>query len=144
MKKQTIIIFIMIIVITIIVAFAVAQNVNAEKTLINYNAQYNKYLNQQVLGTEVASLINKIINTNEKNNIEKDEKEYYIPNTKNSIKMYIKLVPEEDAEAFPMERIYNVGITEFVKNFSLMDFTCTKVNYHKETGQVSELYFEVI
>ena len=143
MKKQTIIILLMII-ITIIVAFAVAQNVNAEKILVGYNAQYNKYLNQQVLGTEVASLINKIINTNEKNNIEKDEKEYYIPNTTNSIKMYIKLVQTEDAEEFPMERIYNVGITEFVKNFSLIDFTCTKVNYHKETGQVSELYFEVI
>lgn len=142
MKKQTIIIFIMIIVITIIVAFAVAQNVNAEKTLINYNAQYNKYLNQQVLGTEVASLINKIINTNEKNNIEKDEKEYYISNGSNSIKVYVKLEPE--GESFPMERINKLGMIEFVKNFSLIDFTCTEVKYHNETNKVSEVYFEVL
>ena len=144
MKKQAVIILLLIIVITIIVAFAVTQNVNQEKALTQYNAQYNKFLNQKVLGTDVASLINKAMDTNDRNNIEKDEKDYYIPNTTNSIKIYVKLVNKPDGEQFPMERIYNVGITEFVKNFSLEDFTCTNVKYHKDTGQVSEIYFEVI
>ena len=80
MKKQAIVILILLFVIVIIIAFAIAQNVSAEKDLFRYNEQYNKYLNGQVLGTEVASLINKAINANEKNNIEKDEKEYYISN----------------------------------------------------------------
>lgn len=142
MKKQTILILIAILVIVLVVAFAVAQNVNAEKELSRYNEQYNKYIDKEVLGTEVASLINKAMDTNEKNNIDKDEKQYYIQNSTNSIKIYIKLEPE--GENFPMERIVNLGMTEFVKNFNLEDFTCTKVNYHKETGKVSEIYFEVI
>ena len=142
MKKQAIVILILIFVIVIIIAFSVAQNVSAEKELLRYNEQYNKYLNGQVLGTEVASLINKAINANEKNNIEKDEKEYYIPNGTDSIKIYVKLEPE--GENFPMERIDKLGMIEFVKNFSLMDFTCTEVKYHLETKKVSELYFEVL
>ncbi len=142
MKKQTILILIAILVIVLVVAFAVAQNANAEKELSRYNEQYNKYLDKEVLGTEVASLINKAMDTNEKNNIDKDEKQYYIQNSTNSIKIYIKLEPE--GENFPMERIVNLGMTEFVKNFNLEDFTCTKVNYHKETGKVREIYFEVI
>lgn len=142
MKKQTILILIAILVIVLVVAFAVAQNVNEEKELSRYNEQYNKYLDKEVLGTEVASLINKAMDTNEKNNIDKDEKQYYIQNSTNSIKIYVKLEPE--GEDFPMERIVNLGMTEFVKNFNLEDFTCTKVNYHKETGKVSEIYFEVI
>ena len=142
MKKQAIIIGVAILVIILVIAFAVVQNVNVEKELLKYNYQYDKFLNKEVLGTEVASLINKAIDTNEKNNIEKDENKYYISNTTNSIKIYIKLEP--DGENFPMERIFEVGMTEFVKNFNLEDFTCKKVNYHKETGKVSEIYFEVI
>ena len=90
----------------------------------------------------MASLINKAINENEKNNVTKNDKNYYIPNETNSIKIYIKL--QQDGEEFEMERIFNYGMTEFVKNFNLEDFKCTKVNYHKETGKVSEIYFEVI
>lgn len=142
MKKQAIVILILLFVIVIIIAFAIAQNVSAEKDLFRYNEQYNKYLNGQVLGTEVASLINKAINANEKNNIEKDEKEYYISNGSNSIKVYVKLEPE--GESFPMERINKLGMIEFVKNFSLIDFTCTEVKYHNETNKVSEVYFEVL
>lgn len=142
MKKQTILILLAIIVILLVIAFAIAQNINVEKELFKYNEQYNKYLGKEVLGTEVASLINKAIDTNEKNNVEKDEKKYYIQNSTDSIKIYIKLEP--DGENFSMERIVNLGITEFVKNFNLEDFTCTNVKYHEETGKVSEIYFEII
>lgn len=142
MKKQVIIIGIAILVIMLVIAFAIVQNINVEKELFKYNYQYDKFLNKEVLGTEVASLINKAIDTNEKNNIEKDENKYYISNATDSIKIYIKLEPE--GESFPMEKIFNFGMTEFVKNFNLIDFTCSKVNYHKETGKVSEIYFEVI
>ena len=143
MKKQTLIILILLIVVILVVAFAVIQNVQKERELANYNSQYEKYVNgQQLDGTDVATLINKAMNDNQKNNVEKDEKGYYINNNTNSIKLYIKLV--QDGEDFPMERIFEVGKTEFVKNFNIEDFKCTKINYHKETGMVSEVYFEVI
>lgn len=143
MKKQTLIILILLIIVILIIVFAVAQNVQKQREIANYNGQYEKYLNGQVLyGTDVATLINKAMDDNKKNNVEKDEKGYYINNNTNSIKLYVKLV--QDGDNFPMERIFEVGMTEFVKNFNIEDFKCTKINYHKETGMVSEVYFEVI
>ncbi len=142
MKKQTVLIFILLLVIILIIAFGIAQNVNAERELVKYNSQFDFYLNKQLIGTEVTTMINKAIDENERNNVLKDEKNYYIPNETDSIKIYIKL--EQDGENFAMEKIFNFGITEFVKNFNLEDFKCTKVNYHRDTGKVSEVYFEVI
>ena len=142
MKKQAVIFLIILFVIIIMIFFAVMQNVSAERDLAKYNEQYNCYLNKQIFGTEVASLINKAINENERNGVIKNEDNYYIANETNSIKIYVKL--EQDGENFVMEKIFNVGITEFVRLFNLIDFTCTKVNYHKQTGKVSEIYFEII
>ena len=142
MKKQTVLIFIALFVIILVVAFGIAQNVNAEREIAKYNSQFDSYLNKQIIGTEVTTIINKAINENEKNNVLKDEKNHYIPNETDSIKVYVKLEP--DGDNFEMEKIFNFGITEFVKNFNLEDFKCTKVNYHKDTKKVSEVYFEVI
>lgn len=141
MKKQTIIIITLLIVIFLIIAFAVSQNVQKQRELSNYNYQYEQYKDSDVYGTDIATLINKAIDNNEKNEVAKDEKGYYIQNNTDSVKIYLKL--EQDGENFPMERIFKLGITEFVKNFNLETFTCTKINYHKETGKVSEIYFEV-
>lgn len=142
MKKQTMIILIILIVILIAVVVAVTQNVQQERELAKYNSEYEKYLHKQILGTEVATLINKAMNSNEKNSVEKDENDYYIHNNTNSIKIYVML--ELEGEYFPMEGIFQLGITEFVKNFNIIDFECTKINYHEQTGKISELYFEVI
>lgn len=141
MKKQTIIIITLLIVIFLIIAFAVSQNVQKQRELSNYNYQYEQYKDSNVYGTDIATLINRAIDNNEKNEVAKDEKGYYIQNDTDSVEIYLKL--EQDGENFPMERIFKLGITEFVKNFNLEPFTCTKINYHKETGKVSEIYFEV-
>lgn len=142
MKKQTIIIILILIVIFLIIAFAVMQNMKQGRDIASYNNEYEKYLNEQFLGTEVTTLINKAIDTNEKNSVEKNENGYYVENSTNSIKIYIKL--QQDGEYVPMERIFQVGITEFVKNFNLEDFKCTKINYHQATKLVKEVYIEVI
>lgn len=141
MKKQTIIILILLVVIVIAVAFAVSQNVQKQRELSNYNNQYEQYRNVEVYGTDVATLINKAVNNNEKCEVPKDENGYYITNNTDSVKIYLKLQSEGDN--YPMERIVKLGITEFVKNFNLETFTCTSINYHNETGKVSEVYFEV-
>lgn len=142
MKKQTIIIILILIVIFLIIAFAVMQNMKQGRDIASYNNEYEKYLNEQFLGTEVTTLINKAIDTNEKNSVEKNENGYYVENSTNSIKIYIKL--QQDGEYVPMERIFQVGITEFVKNFNLEYFKCTKINYHQATKLVKEVYIEVI
>lgn len=142
MKKQTIIILILLIAIFLVVAFAVVQNIQKERKLENYNHQYEQYQDKLIYGTDVASLINQAVNSNEKNNVEKDENGYYIQNNSNSVKIFVKL--QEEGENFPMERIFKIGITEFVKNFNIETFKCTQINYHEQTHKVSEIYFEVI
>lgn len=142
MKKQTIIIIGTLIVILLLVAFAVAQNVQKERQVASYNNQYEKYQNKQIYGTDVATLINKAMNENEQNGVEKDEKGYYISNNANSIKIYVKL--QAEGNYFPMERIFELGITEFVKNFNIEDFKCTQIKYHSQTGRISEVYYDVI
>lgn len=142
MKKQTIIILILLIIIFLIVAFAVVQNIQKEREIANYNKQYEQYTEKQIYGTDLATLINKAVNDNEKNNVEKDENEYYIQNETDSVKIYVKL--QEEGENFPMERIFKLGITEFVKNFNIESFKCTQINYHEQTKKISEIYFEVI
>ena len=106
------------------------------------NSEYEYYLNKTVYGTEVTTLINKAINQNENNNIEKDEKGHYIENNENSIKIAIKMITTE--KTYPMEEIYNNDITKFVQNFNLIEFKCTSIEYHKETGRVSNIMFEQI
>ena len=116
-------------------------NINSEKNIIKKeNMQYENYLNDKILGTELATLISKVIDHNEKNNVEKDERGYYISNNKNSIKIDLKMTTIE--KSYPMEEIYNNQIINFVQNFNLIKFKCTNIEYHKETGRVSKLIFE--
>ena len=82
------------------------------------------------------------MNDNEQNGVEKDEKGYYINNNVNSIKIYVKL--QAEGNYFPMERIFELGITEFVKNFNIEDFKCAQIKYHNQTGRISEVYYDVI
>ena len=106
------------------------------------NSEYEYYLNKTVYGTEVTTLINKAINQNENNNIPKDEKDYYIENDENSLKINIKMTTID--KTYPMEEIYNNDITKFVQNFNLIEFKCTDIQYHKKTGKISKITFEQI
>ena len=104
------------------------------------NAEFEIFLNKEVLGTDVASLISKAVDKNEKNNIQKDDRKYYIDNDENSIKIDLKMTTIE--KTYPMEEIYNNNITEFVKNFNSIKFKCTSIEYHKKTGKISRITFE--
>lgn len=106
------------------------------------NSEYEYYLNKTVYGTEVTTLINKAINQNENNNIPKDEKDYYIENDENSLKIDIKMITID--KTYPMEEIYNNDITKFVQNFNLIEFKCTSIQYHEKTGKISRITFEQI
>lgn len=140
--KKTVTLLMLFFILIIIIWYAIMQDVQGQKMLKEFNYQYEKYLNTKVLGTDLASLINKTMDLNERNLIEKNENGYYIENETNSIKIYIKF--EEDGIYFPMEKIAKLEISEFVKYFNLDDFTCSKINYHDETSRVSEVYFDII
>ncbi|MBO5413456.1 MAG: hypothetical protein J6A29_04060 [Clostridia bacterium] len=142
MKKLLIILLILfMIIIFSIYALFISKKVQTNN-LTNYNREYEKYSNKTIYGTELATLINKVTNINENNKIEKNEKNHYIENEENSIKIEITMLLTE--KTYPMEEIYNTDTAEFVKHFNLEKFKCTKIEYHKKTGKISKMLFEQI
>ena len=127
--------------IIVIAVYLLILNIKRDNLKINtYNEQYEYYLNKNITGLDLATLINKTINLNEKNSIEKDENNHYIENKDNSIKIEIKLSATK--KTYSMEEFYNNDTSEFVKYFAEENFKCVEIKYHKETGKVSMLIFE--
>ena len=106
------------------------------------NKTYESFYNKEVLGTDIISIINKATDSNEKNEIEKDEDGNYIENDENSIKIDIKFTELE--QVITMERINKIGIQQFWKNYGALNFKCTKIEYHQKTNKVKYMYFEEI
>ena len=142
MKKS----FLLITAIILIIIFCILGYILQKRSEINeinyYNKQYQIYLNKEVYGTEVATIINKAIEQNEENEISKDENGYYIENDTNSIKINLKMITID--QTYPMELIYSNNMQEFVKNFNIVLFKCTNIEYHKQTGKISKITFEQI
>lgn len=90
----------------------------------------------------MTTIINKVINNNERNNVEIGQDKKYINNGTNSINIDIKII--DTNQVYTMETFYNGGIEQFVANYGNIQFKCTNIEYHKTTGKVSYLYFEQI
>lgn len=142
MKKSLYIIIAIFIIILGITLVFISNIKNIYKEAKKENYIYEKCLNQEVMGTEVASLINKAVDNNEKYNIEKDDKGNYIDDNNYSIKIYVKL--QTDSKYYNMETIYSNNVAEFVKNFNLENFKCTNITYHNSTKRVATVYFEIL
>lgn len=142
-NNKILIILITLFLITILSIYAL--KISKESTLRaldNYNKEYETYLNKTIYGTELATLINKVVNTNENNDIKKDENNHFIENEENSIKIEIKMSLTE--KTYPMEEIYNKNTAEFVKYFNVIEFKCTNLEYHEKTGKISKMFFEQV
>jgi hypothetical protein len=140
MKKLILLIFIPIL-IMLISAIGLAMNLKTTTEAVHKgNKEYEYYLGKEIYGTDVTSLMNKAINENEKNGVEKDEKGYYIDNNKDSIKIELKMITVE--KTYTMEEINNHDMNQFLKNFNLIKFKCTSIEYHRKTGKVSKMIFE--
>jgi hypothetical protein len=142
MKCTTwLIILALIFIIICIVCLNIIDLQSQKKQIQKENLEYEKYINKEIIGTNLATLISKVIDQNEKNKVNKDEKGYYINNNINSIKIDLKMTTID--KTYPMEEIYNNKISNFVQNFNLIKFKCTNIEYHSSTGRVSKLVFEV-
>lgn len=143
MKK--ILIFLLIISIMGIVAiYTVYSYRNKSLAELKVKQEYENYYNIEVLGTELISIINKTIDLNHKNGIEKDENQLYIDNGKNSIKINIVFNYQKETKTIPMENIEKNGIETFVRVYSTASFKCTNIEYHSETKNVKSLTFEQV
>ncbi len=139
--KQTLLVLLAIFFIIICLVSAMLINIQSEKKIVlQENLEYEQYLNKEILGTDLATLISKVVDQNEKNQVKKDENGYYIDNGENSIKIDLKMTTID--KTYPMEEIHSNEIVKFVQNFNLIKFKCTSIEYHKKTGKVSKLIFE--
>ena len=142
--RKIIILFILTIIVIAIVAFNYMGYKTDYNSIQKYNLEFEENFHKEIYGTDLTTIINRVINNNEKNNVEIGQDKKYINNGIDSINVDIKMT---DIDAvYPMETIYNGagGMEEFVKHYGNIKFTCTNIEYHKQTGKVSYLYFEQI
>ena len=97
------------------------------KVLQQINPEYESYLNKEIYGTDVATLINKAIDNNKKNDVTKDEKGFYLNNETNSIIITIQMM--QTKETYHMEQIFSLGTEQFVTLFNTSLFKSDKVTY---------------
>ena len=138
--------FLILFSIILIIVAVVTINYNGfkrEKNNINsYNFEFEKNFQKEISGIDLTTIINKVINNNEKNNVEIGQDKKYINNDENSINVDIMMTDTQ--ETYPMEILYNGGIENFVQYYGDIYFKLTQIEYHNKTGRVSYLYFEQI
>lgn len=144
MNKNIILISTILLIIIIICVGGISFNSKKLLVVKQANKEYEQYMNKNIYGTDVITIINKAIYNNQKNNIPKDEKEKYIENEENSIIIELVMITNEEKNkttTYRMETISKVGIDEFIANFNTAEFKITKMEYHKETGKIK--YIEI-
>ena len=95
------------------------------------NMEYDSYLNQEIYVADLTSIINKAVDDNEKNKVQKNNKGKYIDNGSNSVNVDVKMLDYD--ETYNMEMFYNRGMRDFVQVYTGIKFKCTDIEYHKST-----------
>ncbi len=141
MKKITI--FIVFIIVIIAVFSYIYYDYKAKRNDIDSNNMiYKTAYGKEINGNDLATIINKALDNNVKNNVEKDSDGNYIENKENSIKIEIKF--KQSDHVFQMESIYLNKVSEFIRLYGQAKFKCIKIEYHRKTKLVKYLYFEEI
>lgn len=143
MKKIGILICTLVIVIVAVIGVNIYSYNERLKAAEKNNKNYQSYYNVEVLGSDVGSLINKILDTNSKNNIQKDENGKYIDNGKEiAISVTIKFL--ELDKNISIEAIEKQGVDRFIKNFGAETFKCTEIEYYPNAKDVKSMHFEQV
>lgn len=138
--KKIFIFLVIILIIVAIIGFNYLSYKNEYRLIQNENAEFEEYKDKEVYGLSVATIINKAIDKNTKNKIEKDENGIFIPNEENSIE--IEIYMQDNQKTYKMETIYNAGTEQFIKYYRDIKFKCSKIEYHTKTGRVKYMLFE--
>ncbi|MBD8923287.1 hypothetical protein EGR52_07725 [bacterium] len=139
MKKIAIFFIITILIVCAIFAMYISYKANYNMSKKS-NLAFEKYLNEEVYGTDLATVINRAIDRNEKNEVTKNNKGIYQNNDENSINIEIKML--DDDSVYKMEKFYNDGIQNFINYYGNIKFKCTDIKYHSATNQVKYMLFE--
>ena len=106
--KKIIIFFVIVIAIIASVWYIYQQKKISNNNLISNNKQYEQLLNKTISGTELTTYINKVIDNNINNKVEKNSSGIYKDNKENSINIKIKFIDSDDE--IPFEKIYSSKI----------------------------------
>lgn len=140
--KKIVIFFIIIIFIVGFIGIKYYQyKINYNK-ILNTNSEYEQFLDKEIEGIELATLINKTIDKNKKNDIQSNENGQFIENDKNSIK--IEIFVKDNETTYQMETIYKGGTEKFVQYYGNIKFKCIKKEYHNKTKQIKYMLFEQV
>ncbi len=140
--KKVFIFFIIIVIIICGILFQYNSYKRAKNNIASENSEFEQYINNDIYGIDLATIINKSIDKNEKNKIQKDNQGFFIENDENSIEVEIYI--KENETTYKMEQIYKQGTEQFVQFFINEKFKCSKVEYHKKTGKIKYMLFEQI
>ena len=139
MKKYIILMSTIIIIVSAVVYLCYQYKITINDITYN-NKDYTILDGKEITGTELATLINKSINKNEENNVEKDSNGVYKDNKTNSINIEIKF--KDNDKVIEAEKIEANDISKFIQYYSTTNFKCTNIEYHKDSKYVKCLYFE--
>lgn len=142
MKKILAILMIIVVIIVVIVVYQYNEYKNSLLRTQQLNQEYEAFTEGEILGTSLITIINRAIDSNQKNDIQLDDNGLYMDNGSTSIKIEVKFT--ESDETYPMERIGKLGEEKFVKNYATMNFKCTNKQYHEKTNNIKYLLFEQI
>ena len=141
--KDYIILILAMVFIMICLQFINVKNTNNKNSNVpSQNSYYENYLDKEITGAELSTVITKAIEQNENNGVNKDSKEHYINNNTNSVQIDLKMRTVN--KTYSMEAINKGGISNFIQNFGTVNFKCIKIDYHKNSGNVSKLTFAEI
>lgn len=140
--KKIAIFFVIIIFIVVTMFYLFINYQNNYNEIQKENKEFKDFYHQETYGTNLATLINKAVDSNTKNNIEKDKNGMYIENDTNSIKIDIKMLDNE--KTYHMEKIYMGGISTFTLYYAQIKFKCVQIDYHEKTGRIKYMLFEQI
>ena len=143
MNRTLIIIISIILIICAIFLSMFYRNKQKYNEQQKFNIRYEKYLYNEILGTDIATIINQAVDDNEKAMVKKDENNKYIQNDINTVNIEIKITEFAEEETYTMETLYNGGMNEFVKYYGQIKFKCDKIDYNSK-GKVKYMLFEQV
>lgn len=139
MKKTIIILISTIICVIVYVSYNYRIYTYDKKQINLYNSEFEQFCDTEIIGTDLATVINKAIDSNERMKVQKNEKGEYNSNDENAIKIDIYF--QDIKQTYSMETISKVGVEEFVSGFNTDKFISTKKEYNKN-NKLKYILFE--
>ena len=140
--KKIFVFLIVILVIVSVIGFKYISYKNEYNIIQKENAEFDEYKDKEVFGLTVGTIINKAVDKNTKNKIEKDDNGNFIQNDKNSIKVEVHMIESDKEYELQMEQIYKSGTEQFIQYYGNVKFKCSKIEYHEKTGRIKYILFE--